>query len=250
MIELAGREQGTPEHVVAVENASRFFGAIRAVSGVRLNITAGETFALLGPNGSGKSTLLRMMCGFLQPTHGDIKIGGHSILHAARKAQSMLSYVPDECELYARMRVREFLQFMAGIKLVPAPDIALRVKNTAQQLALESVLNTKIKNLSRGFRQRVAIAQALLNQPQVILLDEPTNGLDPVQIREWRALMKDLSRHSTVIFTSHVLDDVVALADRVGLLVDGELRSVAPLRPGTSRDELEEIFFAALSSAA
>ena len=136
---------------------------------------------------------------------------------------------------------------MAGVKRLPRKSVGKRIERVVEQLALQSVFEDKIGQLSRGFRQRVAIAQALLNEPQVILLDEPTNGLDPVQIREWRQLMVTLSATCTVIFTSHVLDEVVAVADRVGLLVGGELRTIATLETGTTREELEALFFAALS---
>ena len=236
------------ERIVSLDKVSRAFGRVNAVNNVSLTVTRNETFALLGPNGSGKSTLLNMICGNIQPSLGDIRIGRHSIIKAASAAKSLLSYVPDESELYGHMTVREFLLFMAGIKGATEIAAADCVSKGVARLNLGSVLDNKIATLSRGFRQRVAIAQALLNEPEVILLDEPSNGLDPVQLRDWRVVMKELSNQATVIFTSHVLDDVVALANRVGLLVDGELRTIVSLERGTSRDDLEQLFFAALSA--
>jgi ABC-2 type transport system ATP-binding protein len=238
------------ERIVSVDQVSRSFGRIRALSNVSLTITRNETFALLGPNGSGKSTLLDIICGNLQPSHGDVRIGDHSIIESAGAAKALLSYVPDESDLYGHMTVREFLVFMAGIKGVAEGELVERVSAGTERLNLGSVRNQKIATLSRGFRQRVAIAQALLNDPQVVLLDEPSNGLDPMQLRDWRHLMKTLSRQTTVIFTSHVLDDVMALAHRVGLLVNGELRTIVSLERGTSREDLEQLFFAALSDEA
>ena len=250
MTDPAHRGRQTPEPIVSLEDVSRYFGTVKALDRISLEVSAGETFALLGPNGSGKSTLLRILSGYLRPSGGEIRLNGHSLIETRRLALSGISYVPDESELYGRMSVDEFLRFIAGIKCMPKRVVAGRISSVVQQLALAAVADKKIKTLSRGFRQRVAIAQALLNEPKLILLDEPTNGLDPVQLREWRALMKTLSAQCTVIFTSHVLDDVVALAGRVGLLVAGELHAVASLAEGTSREALETIFFNALEQNA
>ena len=250
MADSARREQLSPEPIVSLDEVSRYFGTVKALERVSLEVAAGETFALLGPNGSGKSTLLRILSGYLKPSGGEIRINGYSLTENRHFALSGISYVPDESELYGRMSVSEFLRFIAGIKCMPKHTVAGRIAAVIQQLELKPVADKKIKVLSRGFRQRVAIAQALLNEPRLILLDEPTNGLDPVQIREWRELMKTLSAQCTVIFTSHVLDDVVALAGRVGLLVAGQLLSVASLTEGTSREALEKIFFDTLSQTA
>ncbi len=219
------------KEVVNVVGVDRRYGNNLAVSDVSFNVHENEIFALLGPNGSGKSTLLRMLCGFLQPSSGHISILGRSLLGEPRDAKSVIGYVPDQGGLYLHQSVRRFLEFVSGAKNIPVSECASRLDHVIEKLQLESVLDKKISTLSRGYRQRVSLAQALLNQPKLILMDEPTNGLDPMQIRQWRELMKSLKQSCTIVFTSHILDEVSALADRVGLLVNGKLVSVESLHP-------------------
>lgn len=223
------------KEVVNVVDVGRRFGNILAVSGVSFSVHQNEIFALLGPNGSGKSTLLRMLCGYLQPSAGDISILGCSLLQEPRDAKSVIGYVPDQGGLYLHQSVLRFLEFISGVKNIPLSERDARVGHVVAKLRLESVLDKKIAKLSRGYRQRVSLAQALLNQPQVILMDEPTNGLDPTQVRQWRELIKSIKQTCTIIFTSHVLDEVSALADRVGFLVDGRLVSVESLNRGAEK---------------
>ncbi|MGR8947752.1 MAG: ABC transporter ATP-binding protein [Gammaproteobacteria bacterium] len=233
-----------PASVLKVDGVSRRFGSVQAVRGVSLHVDANEVVALLGPNGSGKSTLLRLMCGYLQPSTGDIQVGEVSIIKNPQLAKSYLSYVPDESELYGHMRVTQFLVFMAKLKQVRKNEIASRIDAVMEQLSLGKVSRQKINALSRGFRQRVGIAQALLNRPKVIFLDEPSNGLDLMQVQQWRKLMAELAAHSTIIFTSHVFDDVVTLADKVCLMADGEIFSDINIDGDLTRDKLESIFLA------
>lgn len=232
-------EQPYDDNVVTVENLTRYFGTTAALESVSFKVKRGETFAILGPNGSGKSTLLRTLCGYLQASSGRVAIDGYDLFVAPRDAKSKIGYLPDESTLYRHMQVREFLHFMARLKRVKQADADDAVAATANKLSLGSVLNSRIGTLSRGYRQRVGIAQAIINNPAVILLDEPTNGLDPVQIREWRNLMRMLAVECTVIFTSHVLNEVSSLADRVALLVDGRLKSIETMAKTTDRCLIE-----------
>ena len=217
---------------------TRRYGRMEAVKDVSFSIPQKEVFALLGPNGSGKSTLLRMLCGYLQPSAGSVSILGHDLLNEPRHAKSAIGYVPDESSLYGHMEVQAFLRYMAALKNVPSTALQSRVRSVIERLALGEVLGKKIGALSRGYRQRVSIAQAIVNQPKIVFMDEPTNGLDPTQIRQWRQLMLDLAEDCTVIFTSHILDEVVAIADRVGLLVAGQLRAIESLSADTSLVEI------------
>ena len=235
------------ESILQAQSVSRRFGAIRAVDAVSFSVPATQVVALLGPNGSGKSTLLRMMCGYLQPTSGDIHIAGHSITQAPSLAKSCLSYVPDECELYEHMPVQQFLRFMGELKGVDKAHLGRRINEVIDDLSLAAVVKQQIGALSRGFRQRVAIAQALLSGPSILLLDEPSNGLDLMQVQQWYELMATISQRCAIVFTSHVFDDVVKLADQVCLLSNGKLINQLSIDSSLSRENLEELFLAELA---
>ena len=237
------------ESVLEAQAVSRSFGAVRAVDAVSLSVPADKIIALLGPNGSGKSTLLRMLCGYLQPSTGAIHIAGHSLIKKPSLAKSFISYVPDECELYEHMRVHQFLHFMGELKGVEKARMADRVDSVIDDLSLNEVVSRPIGELSRGYRQRVAIAQAMLSKPRIIFLDEPSNGLDLMQVYQWRELMEKISTRCAIVFTSHVFDDVVKLANQVCLLSKGKLLSKLDIDGSLSREKLESLFLSELASS-
>lgn len=211
---------------VAVEHATKLYGLVAAVRDVTLHVQLGEVFCLLGPNGSGKTTLLRMLAGFLSPSSGRLAVAGFDTVRQPMEARRRMGYVPESVPLYSHMRVSEFLAFMARLRQVPRPEVAGAVEDVAARMSLRDVLRTPIRALSRGYRQRVAIAQALIHDPEVLILDEPTNGLDPRQIIDTRALIHSLAGKHTILMSSHILSEVEKTAHRVGILLRGQLLGV------------------------
>jgi ABC-2 type transport system ATP-binding protein len=205
---------------------SKRYGAHLALDSLDLEIRRGEVFGLLGPNGSGKTTFIRLLSGYLLPTRGRLEICGRDAVGQSLEARRLIGYVPESAPLYGYMRVREFLAFMARLRGLTERAVADAVDRVISALALGTVADRPARTLSRGFRQRTAIAQALVHDPPILILDEPTNGLDPRQIIEIRDLVRGLAGRHTVLMSSHVLSEVAKTADRVGVLLDGRLRGV------------------------
>ena len=197
-----------------------------ALAALDLEISRGEVFGLLGPNGSGKTTFIRLLAGYLLPTAGRLEICGCDAVEQSLQARRLIGYVPEAAPVYGYMRVREFLAFMARLRGMTGRAVADAVDRVIVALALETVADKPTRTLSRGFRQRTAIAQALVHDPELLILDEPANGLDPRQIIEVRDLIRGLAGRHTVLMSSHVLGEVAKTADRVGVLLDGRLRGV------------------------
>jgi gliding motility-associated transport system ATP-binding protein len=216
---------------IVADGLTKWYGARLAIDRVSFDVAPGEVMGLLGPNGSGKTTVLRILTGFLRPSSGTARVAGIDITESPLAARQRIGYVPEDVPLYEWMRVREFLEFMARIKHVAVSGHGA-VDEVVDRLALRDVLRVPIGKLSRGFRQRVAIAQALVNDPPVLVLDEPTNGLDPRQIAEMRALIRSLAGSHTILVTSHVLAEVERVADRAAILVGGRLLAVHALARG------------------
>ena len=202
------------------------YGSTVALAALDLEISRGEVFGLLGPNGSGKTTFIRLLAGYLLPTAGRLEICGCDAVEQSLQARRLIGYVPEAAPVYGYMRVREFLAFMARLRGMTGRAVADAVDRVIVALALETVADKPTRTLSRGFRQRTAIAQALVHDPELLILDEPANGLDPRQIIEVRDLIRGLAGRHTVLMSSHVLGEVAKTADRVGVLLDGRLRGV------------------------
>jgi ABC-2 type transport system ATP-binding protein len=224
---------------VAIERVSKLYGRVAAVSDVTLHIRRGEVLGLLGPNGSGKTTLLRMLTGYVRPTAGRLAVAGYDIEAQRMEARRRVGYVPESLPLYSHMRVREFLRFMARLRGLDVAATESAVAEVAEQVALGDRLRAPIRTLSRGYRQRVAIAQALVHKPDILILDEPTNGLDPRQIIETRHFIRGLAGRRTVIMSSHILGEVEKIADRVAILLHGRLLSVEAV---ADTPDLEALF--------
>ena len=212
--------------IIVASEVSKRYGRHGALEDFSLNVSHGEVFCLLGPNGSGKTTFLRMLTGFLLPSAGTLLVAGRDVVREPMEARRRIGYVPESVPMYRHMRVGEFLAFMARLRGVDSSAVKAAVERTAQMLALEDRLKAPIPTLSRGYRQRVALAQALVHDPDVLVLDEPTNGLDPRQIIETRNLIRGLAGRKTVLMTSHILAEVQKTADRVGVLLRGRLKGV------------------------
>ena len=215
--------------VIVAESLTKYYGARLAVDQVSFDVRPNEVMGLLGPNGSGKSTILRILTGYLRPTSGTASVAGYDVVTHGLEARIQLGYVPEDVPLYTQMRVREFLEFMGRIRGLDDARLPTAIDEVVERLSLGNVRSLLISKLSRGYRQRVAIAQALLGKPKLLVLDEPTNGLDPRQIIEARELIRTLSRELSIIVTSHILAEMERVAQRVAILLDGKLLSVHTL---------------------
>jgi len=212
---------GSP--IVLAQHLTKRYGPRRAIANVSFTIAPGEIVGLLGPNGSGKSTIFRILCGYLAPSSGSVAVAGHDVITDSIGVRRAISYVPEDAPLYDHMRVAEFLGFMASIRGLRGAAAARAVEAAAERLDLAGVLTTPAGKLSRGFRQRVSIAQALLGEPQLLVFDEPTSGLDPHQVIAVRDLIRSLAGRHTVLIASHVLPEIEKIATRVMILLDGTL---------------------------
>jgi len=216
--------------VIAAEQLTKWYGPRLAVDRVSLAVGPGEIVGLLGPNGSGKTTILRILAGYLRPSAGTARISGLDVVDDALASRRRVGYVPEDAPLYGGMTVREFLAFMGRLKGLATAGLTAAVDAAVERLGLGPVRGIQIGRLSRGYRQRVAIAQALLGSPDLLILDEPTNGLDPRQIIEMRELIRSLGGERTILVTSHILGEIERVADRVAILLDGRLLGVHALR--------------------
>lgn len=226
------------EPIVVARNLVKWYGPRAAVRDASFTIDAGEVVGLLGPNGSGKSTIFRILTGYLTPSSGSAAVAGHDATTDSLALRRQVGYVPEDAPLYDHMRVAEFLRFMARIKGLAGRVAGRAVESVATRLRLERVMDIPAAKLSRGFRQRVAIAQALLNEPQLLVLDEPTSGLDPSQVIAFRDLIRGLAGAQTVLIASHVLTEIERIASRVMILLDGRLLATDALKLGAQMQHL------------
>jgi len=209
--------------VIRVSHLTKRYGAHTAVDDVSFEVGAGEVVGFLGPNGAGKSTTLRILAGFLGASSGTVTIAGHDVALDSIEARRSIGYMPEAVPLYPEMRVAEYLRFRAELKGVPRARRGVNVDDALRRAAVVDVANKTIGHLSKGYRQRVGLADALVAKPPIVVLDEPTAGLDPNQIRETRALVRELGREHTVLLSTHILSEVEACATRVLLLHKGKL---------------------------
>jgi ABC-2 type transport system ATP-binding protein len=213
-------------NAIEVENLSKFYGPARGIEEVSFSVKKGEIMGFLGPNGSGKTTTMRILTCFFPPTSGTARICGSDILNDSFSVRQKIGYLPENVPLYMDMPVFAYLNFFAEIKGVPSRMKKKKVDEVIQRCELQSVSHRLIRKLSKGFRQRVGIAQALLNDPEVLILDEPTVGLDPKQIIDIRSLIKGLGGSQTVILSTHILPEVSMTCDRVIIMHQGKLVAV------------------------
>ncbi|MBQ6153964.1 MAG: ATP-binding cassette domain-containing protein [Ruminococcus sp.] len=208
--------------MVEVKNLTKLYGNIKAVDKISFSADAGEILGFLGPNGAGKSTTMNIITGYLSPSSGTVTIDGYDILDNPKDAKKKIGYLPEIPPLYLDMTVEKYLSFMFDLKKVKMPKEE-HISEVMAIVKIKDVKNRIIKNLSKGYKQRVGFAQALLGNPPVLILDEPTVGLDPKQIIEVRNLIKSLGKKHTVIFSSHVLSEVSAICDRVVMINNGKI---------------------------
>ncbi len=209
--------------MIEVRNLTKKYGNTVAVDNLSFSVEEGEIYGFLGPNGAGKSTTMNIITGYIAASEGEVLINGYDILHDAKKAKSMIGYLPEIPPLYQDMTVREYLTFAAELKGIPKKKIGDAVDVAEKTVQVTDVSGRLIKNLSKGYKQRVGFAQALLGLPEVLILDEPTVGLDPKQIIEIRDLIRELGKNHTIILSSHILSEVSAICDKIMIISQGRL---------------------------
>ncbi|MEZ5479233.1 MAG: ABC transporter ATP-binding protein [Thiolinea sp.] len=209
--------------MIIVKNLSRHYGDFKAVDDVSFEIGRGEVIGLLGHNGAGKTTIMKMLTGYLEPTAGDIEIAGLHMGRQTRAIQKQIGYLPENCPVWPEMTVLDYLVYQAGLQGVPTGQQREAVARAVRRTALKDKATQPIHTLSRGYRQRVGVAQAILHDPAIIILDEPTNGLDPTQIRQMRSLITELAQSATVMISTHILQEVQAVCERALIMRAGKL---------------------------
>ena len=215
--------------MIEVTQLNKSYGSVQALKEVSFNIAEGEIIGLLGPNGAGKTTIIKTLTGYLQPDSGQVFVDGLDVLTHTKEVQERIGYLPENAPLYPELSVQTYLIMMAGLRQIPEEDVQARVSEAVLAAGLAEHLTRPIGELSKGYRQRVGLAQAILHRPRLLILDEPTVGLDPTQIVEIRSLIRRLSKHSTILFSTHILPEVEALCDRVIILMRGEVKVDAAL---------------------
>ena len=209
--------------MIEVRNLSKYYGNITAIDNINFTIQKGEIIGFLGPNGAGKTTTMKILTCFMRPSSGDVKIAGYDIYENPLKIKKYIGYLPESNPLYYDMTVENYLKYIGHLKELKKNSLKKSILSVAKKCGLNSVLSRKIANLSKGYKQRVGIAQAIINDPPILILDEPTSGLDPNQIIEIRELIKELGKEKTVILSTHILHEVESTCNRIIIINKGKL---------------------------
>lgn len=208
---------------IEISNLTKRYGALKAVDDISFSVQSGQVLGFLGPNGAGKSTTMKMITGFLAPSSGSVRVCGHDVAAAPLAAKACMGYLPEGAPCYAEMTVRAFLEFIADIRGLGGERRKSRLDDVVARLALESVLHQVIETLSKGFKRRVGLAQALLHDPPVLILDEPTDGLDPNQKHQVRTLINDMAKDKIIVISTHILEEVDAVCNRAIIIANGRI---------------------------
>lgn len=211
------------ENVIEVKNLSKQFGSLLAVDDVSFNVVRGEVLGFLGPNGAGKSTTMKMIAGFLEPTKGTVSLCGYDVLEDPISLKRKLGYLPEGAPAYGEMTPTTFLNFIADIRGLKGSYRKERIAKVVDQINIDGVMNQPIETLSKGFKRRVGMAQAILHDPEVLIMDEPTDGLDPNQKHEVRTLIQNMAKDKAIIISTHILEEVDAVCDRAIIIAKGKL---------------------------
>ena len=239
--------------MIEIQDLQKSFGDFRAVDGVSFSVEPGEVLGFLGPNGAGKSTTMRMITGFLTPSGGEVRVAGTSVVVDPVAAKRRIGYLPEGAPLYPDMTPRTLLEFIAEIRGIPASQHKGRINEVVAQVHISEVLDQRIETLSKGFKRRVGIAQAILHDPEILILDEPTDGLDPNQKHEVRQLIQEMSKDKVIILSTHILEEVDAVCTRAIIIALGKV--VFDGTPGELKDRspsgrLDEVFREITTAAA
>ena len=236
------------DRVIEVKKLTKLYGNLKAVDNLSFDVEKGEILGLLGPNGAGKTTTMRILTCFLPATIGTATVAGYDIFEDSIEVRRRIGYLPETPPLYPEMTVTSYLEFMAGIREVPYGKVSSRLQDVLDRTGLNDHRNRIVGTLSKGYRQRVGLAQALIHDPEVLILDEPTVGLDPNQIIEIRDLIQNLSKNHTVILSTHILSEVQATCNRVAIINEGRLVAVDSVQNLTSQGDVT-LFKVALKPA-
>lgn len=207
--------------MIEIKDLEKNYGSTQAVRGINLSINSGEILGLLGPNGAGKSSTLRILTGYLKPTSGTIIVKGLDVRDNELKVKKLIGYLPESAPLYSDMLVYDYLDYIANLRGIDKADILPRLKELATLCGIKDVMHKSINSLSKGYKQRVGLAQAMIDDPEILVLDEPTTGLDPNQIVEIRNIIKEIGKKKTVIFSTHILSEAEATCDRIVIINNG-----------------------------
>ena len=228
--------------MIEIKNLSKHFGQLEAVSGISFSVNRGEVLGFLGPNGAGKSTTMKMLTGFLTPSSGTAAICGHDIQKEPLKAKAKMGYLPEGAPAYPDMTPSAFLDFIADVRGLSGADKARRIAEIVRAVHLERVLHQRIETLSKGFKRRVGLAQAILHDPEVLVLDEPTDGLDPNQKHEVRTLIRNMAPNKAIVLSTHILEEVEAVCTRAIIIANGKLLFDGEPAELESQGPLDEVF--------
>lgn len=231
--------------LIEIKSLDKQFGAIHAVRGISFSVNKGEVLGFLGPNGAGKSTTMKMVTGFLEPTSGTVSICGHDIIDDPIEAKKKIGYLPEGAPLYGEMTVTSFLNFIADIREMKGEYREKRIEEVIQKINLQSVRQQSLETLSKGFKRRVGVAQAILHDPEILIMDEPTDGLDPNQKHEVRTLIREMASEKAIIISTHILEEVDAVCTRAIIIASGKLLfdgTPAELLAKSENGKLDEVF--------
>jgi ABC-2 type transport system ATP-binding protein len=231
--------------MIKFENLTKYYGDVCAVDNISFEVKKGEILGFLGPNGAGKTTTYRILTGYLQPTSGTIKVKDYDIHEDLLEIKKLIGYLPESAPVYHEMLVYDYLSYIADIRGIPGDRKLSHIRELADLCSLNDVMHKTVIELSKGYRQRVGIAHALMGDPEILVLDEPTMGLDPNQIAETREIIKRIGREKTIIFSTHILSEAEATCDRIVIINAGKLAAdftIRELREMTGTDSFENIF--------
>jgi len=235
-------ERDATKTMIEIQNLTKDFGPLRAVDGISFSVRRGEVLGFLGPNGAGKSTTMKMLTGFLAPTAGKASIAGHDVENDGMAAKRKLGYLPEGAPAYGDMTPAAFLDFIAGIRGLSGERKRARIQEVVRLVHLEGVLYQSIDTLSKGFKRRVGIAQAILHDPDVLVLDEPTDGLDPNQKHEVRTLIRAMAPNKAIVLSTHILEEVEAVCTRAIIIARGKLLFDGTPQELSARGPLDQVF--------
>ena len=235
---------------IEVRGLDKRFGSIHAVRNISFSVHHGEVLGFLGPNGAGKSTTMKMITGFLEPTDGTVLVNGHDVMTDPISVKASIGYLPEGAPAYAEMTVIRFLEFVAEIRGFNGAEKQQRIDKVINQIHLETVLDQTVETLSKGFKRRVGVAQALLHDPDVLIMDEPTDGLDPNQKHEVRSLIKEMAENKAIVISTHILEEVDAVCSRAIIIAAGQILfdgTPAELRAQSELNDYDDAFRAITS---